>query len=310
MNILITGASGFVGINVTKLLSKSDNVKVFVRNGQKANNVFQNNVEICLGDILDIESLKRSMHNIDYVVHIAGLIKAYDVSKLYKVNRTGCKNVALAAKNSKVKNVIYLSSLAARGPDGSTGPVSHYGLSKLQGEYELMKHACDFTLTILRPPIIYGEYEKEFFKLFKMAKIGFMPVLKNRLLSLLYVQDLANAIKMIIYSNRDTSKIYYISDGYKYSWEKIADIMFDVVGRKKIRTQLTLSPVFANIVAYSTYFMKDKAPFTLDKINEIKAQGWTCSYEMLKKDLNFEPKYAIRDGLEETFGWYEENGWI
>ncbi len=310
MKILITGATGFVGINVALALSKAYEVRIFARNQKKAARLFNGAVDISFGDILNLESLKKSMQGIDCIVNIAGLIKSFDTANLYNVNVGGVRNVALAAKETGVHNIIHLSSLAARGPDNSDGPVSHYGYSKLLGEYEFMKYMCEFNLKIIRPPIIYGEYEREFFRLFKMAKLGILPVLKDKLFSFVYVQDLVHAIEKLINFDAKKPEIYYISDGNKYTWQEVADAMFDVVGNEKMRLRLNLSPKFASLIAYLTYYMKDKAPFTLDKINEIKASGWSCGFEKLKNDLNFEPEYAIRSGFEKTLRWYEKNGWL
>lgn len=310
MNVLVTGATGFVGINTVNVLSDSYNVRAFVRNKEKAESLLKGAVDISLGDISDINSLKEAMKGIDCVVHIAGLIKSHNIDNLYKINADGTKNVALAAKETGVTNIVYLSSLSARGPDNSDKPVSHYGYSKLKGEYELMKYVCDFDLKILRPPIIYGEYEREFFMLFKFAKSGFLPVLKDKPFSFVYVRDLANAVKGLVGYKTKKPQIYYISDGNTYLWQEAADIIFDTLNQQKLRIKLNLSPVFANFIAYLTYFLKDKAPFTLDKINEIKADGWTCGYEKLKIDLNFKPEYAIREGFKKTLEWYEKNGWL
>lgn len=310
MNVLVTGATGFVGINTVKVLSDSYNVRAFVRSKEKARSLLKGAVDISLGNISDINSLKKAMKGMDCVVHIAGLIKSHNVNNLYKINAEGSRNVALAARKTGVENIVYLSSLAARGPDNSDKPVSHYGYSKLKGEYELLKYACDYDLKILRPPIIYGEYEKEFFKLFKFAKSGFLPVLKDKPFSFVYVGDLAYAIRGLLNFKLKKPKIYYISDGNTYLWQEVADTIFDILNKQSIRVKLNLSPVFANFIAYLTYFLKDKAPFTLDKINEIRAQGWTCGYEKLKNDLNFKPEYAIRDGFKKTLEWYEKNGWL
>ncbi len=306
MKILITGATGFVGINTTKALSEKNDIRILVRNADKAKKLFYDSVEIFEGDILHYESAANAVRGVDAVIHIAGLIKSFDKNNLYAVNRIGSRNVASAMKNEGVNNVVYLSSLAARGPDESDIPVSHYGYSKLHGEYEFFRYLYDADLKILRPPIIYGPYEKEFYRLFKMAKIGILPVLDNKLFSFVYVEDLVCAIEKLVFFKAKKPKRYYIADGGRYSWSEVADYMFETVGKRGMKFKLSES--FANVIAYATYFMKDNAPFSLDKIHEIKASGWTCGYGELKKDVGFEPKYTMKEGFEKTLKWYVENG--
>ncbi len=309
MSILITGATGFVGINATKELSKKYNVSVLVRDVTKAKHLFGNSVNIVEGNILDYRSVEQAMKNIRTVLHIAGLIKSHNKNNLYSINRVGSGNIALAAKNMGIQNVIYISSLAARGPDDKNSPVSHYGYSKLHGEYEFIRYLYNADLKILRPPIIYGPFEREFFRLFKMAKSGILPVLNNKLFSFLYVEDLVYAIEKLIDLKTNRPRIYHISDGEKHSWSEAADCIFKTINKKNgLKINLPLSS--AHIIAYATYLLKDRAPFTIDKINEMKVSGWTCGYENLKKDINFTPRYSIEEGFEKTFRWYKDNGWI
>ena len=308
MNILVTGATGFVGINVVNALYKEHNVSVLARNTKKAENYFQDSVKIYKGDILDIRAIDSAMCDKDVLIHIAGLIKSFDAENLYLINRIGSRNVSEVAAKHKIKNIITISSLAARGPLETKFPVSHYGYSKLTGEYEFLKNHFANNLKILRPPIIYGYYEKELFTLFKMAKLGILPTIKDKLFSFIFIEDLVDAIKRLIDLNVNYSKTYYVSDGNVYSWSSVADSMFESVGKKGVK--LRLNPIFANIIAYSTYWMKDKAPFTLDKINEIKADRWICDYEGLRNDTGFIPKYNLKKGFKETYEWYRKNRWL
>jgi nucleoside-diphosphate-sugar epimerase len=310
MNILITGSTGFVGVNAAKTLAKKHKVFALIRSVNKAEPLLDNkHISIIRGDILDFNSLKSAMDGVDAVLHIAGLIKSHNVDNLYLINKQGSLNVAEAAKAANIENIVYISSLAARGPSEINQPVSHYGYSKRYGEYEFIKRFAQKNLKILRPPVIYGPYEKEFFTLFKMAKLGIFPVLKDRRCSFVHIEDLVWAIDRLIELKVDGVKIYHISDGKSYSWDEVANYIFNAVGRKS-GFKLNMNYKRAKLIAYLTYFLKDKAPFTFDKINEIKALSWSCGYEDLSHDIGFSPKYTIEKGFKQTYEWYVGNGWI
>ncbi len=312
MNIFVTGATGFVGVNAVEKLSKIHNVFAFVRNYSKAKPILSmKNVHIVFGDILNKDSIKNALlhHEIDAVLHIAGLIKSHYIDNLYLVNKKGSQNVANAAKNAGIDNIVYVSSLAARGPSEKNTPVSHYGYSKRHGEYEFVKYFSDKNLKIIRPPIIYGPNEKEFFTLFKMAKIGVLPMLEDRYCSFIYIDDLVDAVEKLIELKNNSVKVYHISDGYEYLWGKVCDFLFESVG-KKGGIKIKMNEKKAKLIAYATYFLKDSAPFTFDKVNEIKALKWCCSYENLKNDIGFTPQYSIKEGFKKTYEWYVKNGWI
>ena len=65
-NILVTGATGFIGQHLVRALIENDHkVRIFVRNEEKARNIFGDNIEFQIGDISDEEKIKYSLNGID-----------------------------------------------------------------------------------------------------------------------------------------------------------------------------------------------------------------------------------------------------
>lgn len=56
---------------------------------------------------------------------------------------------------------------------------------------------------------------------------------------------------------------------------------------------------------------RKKAPvLNLEKLNELAAENWNCSIEKAKKDFNFQAKYDLEKGIEETISWYQKHKWL
>jgi nucleoside-diphosphate-sugar epimerase len=111
------------------------------------------------------------------VYHLAGLVKAIQVRQLYQVNCQGVANVARAcAAQITPPTLLVISSLAAMGPSSPQrprlesdppAPVSHYGRSKLAGEQAARQWARDAPITILRPPVVFGERDPATYEIFR-----------------------------------------------------------------------------------------------------------------------------------------------
>lgn len=156
MKILVTGASGFVGRNLINQLSTKHYICGFSRRKLSGIDYFE-------GDITNIDKLENAVSNVDAVIHLAGVIRG-SKEAFYSTNVIGAKNVSYLSAKYKLKKVVYISSLAAKGPLEKNEPVSYYGYSKRLAELEFLKNSDKYSLTILRPPVIYGPYEQEVYK--------------------------------------------------------------------------------------------------------------------------------------------------
>ncbi len=304
MKVLVTGATGFVGINTVKGLLKKHDVCVFVRNVEAAKRYFGEKVSVANGDVLDVESLKKAFDKgFDTVVHIAGVISAHDLDKLYNVNRYGSKNVAKVACEAGIKNFVFVSSLAARGPDGFKGPISHYGNSKRLGELEILSVYGYEGVKILRPPIIFGPYDKGTLPLFKLAKNGVTPVI-DRTYSFLFIDDLVEILTRLIEFKAKGTRVFYASS-FTSHFKDLAECLLNTSGKKILKVTPPMG-----LIKIAAKFSSKRSPFTEDKVREILPKAWTCNNYTTKTYLDFEPQWDMCSSIEKTFEWYKENGWI
>jgi UDP-N-acetylglucosamine 4,6-dehydratase/5-epimerase len=139
-SILITGGTGSLGKSLVKFLLKNTKVRriaIFSRDELKQHsfrNEIDNNPRLrwFVGDIRDIERLKRSLHGVDYVIHAAALKQVdtgeYNPMEFIKTNILGSQNVIEACIDSGVKRVVALST------DKASSPINLYGATKLTAD--------------------------------------------------------------------------------------------------------------------------------------------------------------------------------
>jgi UDP-glucose 4-epimerase len=150
MRYLVTGGAGFIGSNtVDELVRRGHSVVVLddLSSGKEDNLAeFRNKITFIKGSITDIEVVRKAMHEAEYVLHLAARTSVprsvKDPIETNKINIDGTLNVLVAAKELKVKRVVFAASSSAYGetptlPKAETmqpQPISPYGVTKYVGE--------------------------------------------------------------------------------------------------------------------------------------------------------------------------------
>src|SRR5438445_4447672 len=150
MRYLVTGGAGFIGSNtVDELVRRGHSVVVLddVSGGKEENLAeIRNKITFIKGSITDIEVVRKAMHEAEYVLHLAARTSVpRSVKDPLETNRTnveGTLNVLVAAKELKIKRVVFAASSAAYGETAALPkvetmqpqPISPYGVTKYVGE--------------------------------------------------------------------------------------------------------------------------------------------------------------------------------
>ena len=145
-NVLVTGASGFVGTNlVSALVRRGYSVSCLVRTTSDTEALRGQGVRLIYGDINDPSALRDAVHSVNTIYHVAGAIKAAHREDYFRINQAGTRLTmeSVAENNPDLGRFVHLSTLAAAGPSsGNRGlteaekpnPISWYGESKLKSE--------------------------------------------------------------------------------------------------------------------------------------------------------------------------------
>ncbi len=166
MKVLLSGASGFVGLEVlNQLLAVGHTVRVLARDPTQGEALRgKEGVDIFHGNILYAPTLVGCMEGVEAVIHLAGIICEIGENTFDRVHRVGTQNLLAEVKKSRgIKRFIHMSALGTR-----PGARSLYHQSKWAGEEVVRASGLDWT--IFRPSIIYGPGD-QFVNLFaKMTK--------------------------------------------------------------------------------------------------------------------------------------------
>lgn len=174
MNVLVTGASGFLGAWVVRsLLDQGHQVRILCRPYSDLSELQGLLFDKAYGDITDLESLDKAMNHVDSVFHLAGVIgyQKWQRPLMEKVNIGGTANVLKSCEKLQIKNLVYLSSVVAVGagfgPDQILNENSPYNIAHLKLGYFDTKHEAEKLVieahekgivdaVIVNPATIYG----------------------------------------------------------------------------------------------------------------------------------------------------------
>jgi len=324
MKALITGATGFIGSHLAeKLFKRGYEVSSLVRKTSDLKWLEGLDIRLIEGDCSDKDSLNRCVEGYDYIFHLAGLTKANCKDDFYSVNTKGTENIIEAVERCtpEIKRFIYVSSLSAFGPrvnselpseDHKPHPVSDYGKSKLRGEEAVLKYSDKVPVSILRPSAVYGPRDKEMFLIFKLIKSGFLPYWGDGYTSLIYIDDLVDAIMLAVEKEDAVGKTYFISDGMVYSNREIVEEIASAMDVKvyKIKLPKSFLPAIGFFGEGISKIMGKSTMLNRDKVKELMYADWVCDITKARNDLCFEPRVGIKVGIKWTADWYRIHKWL
>ncbi|MCH8208747.1 MAG: NAD(P)-dependent oxidoreductase [Nitrospinae bacterium] len=324
--VLITGATGFIGSHLADdLIKRGCKVHCAIRKTSSLQWLDSSRITFHKTDLSRPEPLREALENTEYVFHCAGLTKAKSREEFFFANAEACTNLyqACAEYGNKIKAIVHLSSLAVTGPATNHNPVdentecrplTYYGKSKLAGEEIAKRFSSSLPIIILRPPVVYGPREKDFFSFLKTISKGWNPVIGKvrRTLSLIYAHDLVEAMVQAASKPAEKDNIFFITDGNIYDWDEIARASMKhlkVKARTIVVPEQIMFPLACLMEAIS-FFRSGPAFLDRQKIKEVCQESWTASSQKFFAAHHFQPKYNLDRGLAETINWYKDEHWL
>ncbi|WP_196157746.1 SDR family oxidoreductase [Reinekea sp. G2M2-21] len=250
MNVLVTGANGFLGQALIKQLVSQRNIHARTLTRKP---IDAGQLDSFVGELDDIELLSNAVNGMESIIHCAARAHVMEDSSEnpldeYRItNVKGSIALANAAIQSGVKRFIYISSIKVNGgstsdenaftPFDTASPEDYYGQSKYEAEEALKElvRESDMELVIIRPPLVYGPGVKgNFASLLKLsAKPLPLPLgAINNSRSLVALDNLVDLIMTCIGHENAAGKTFLVSDDEDVSTSELLNKIGAAMGKK------------------------------------------------------------------------------
>ena len=309
----LTGATGFLGRHLaTALAARGFRLRILVR--RNASHPLSGDLiaDVVMGDLDDEPALVRLVQDADVVIHAAGLIRARSRREFLTVNRDGAMRLAVAAqREAPGAHLIGISSLAARIPQ-----ISAYAESKHAGERELAR-AFAGRLTIVRPPVIYGPWDRATLGIFRAAAKPIVPVpgSPEARIAMIHVTDAAAEVAALAaWAEAPGGTIHALADPRPagYGPCEILALAAAVLGNKPRFVHLPgpavrLAGMGASLLGW---VCGRPAVFSAGKAREMLYPYWGVTAQELLPAMHAAPRIDLRRGFASTVAWYRQAGWL
>jgi uncharacterized protein YbjT (DUF2867 family) len=238
MNVLVTGATGFVGREVVRQLHKSrHSIRILTRgrNSSRVPEVVSRfGAEVHPGNVLDAASLNGAVNGTEAIIHLVGVIAEVGESTFENVHTRGTGNIVSAAQRSEVRRFVHMSALGTR-PNAA----SRYHRTKWAAE-ELVRHSgLDFT--VFRPSLIYGPQD-QFINLFARV-IRLSPVVPligspRARFQPVSVKTVAAAFTKSLDEPRSIGQTYDLCGPEALTLSEIVDRILAVLHRRRLKLRV------------------------------------------------------------------------
>jgi len=291
MQVLITGATGFVGRWVVReLLARGHLVRALVRAGSEGKLEKGPGLEVVRGDVLKPADVRAAAMGCEGVIHLVGIIREFPRRGITfeRLHVEATKHAVEAALEAGARRYLQMSALGAR-PE----PADPYHVTNYRADQYVM--ASPLAWTIFRPSVIYGPEDQSFnFFASQIRRFPVFPVIGDGLYRLqpVPVWTVAQAFALALTLPHTEGRLYEVGGPEPLTFNDIIDIIAKTLGRRVVRLHQPVSLVrlAAWLLGRFAWF-----PVTPGQIRML-LEGNTCDPTPFYRDFGLKPM-ELTEGL-------------
>jgi dihydroflavonol-4-reductase len=327
MLAFVTGATGFVGSHVARALAaQGADLRLLVRSGSDLRNIQELQAERVMGDLRDAASLKKAVAGCDVVFHVAADYRLWvrDPDEMYRSNVEGTKAILEASRESKVRRVVYTSSVATMGFQSNghlANEESPVSLANMIGPYKRSKYMAEelaieagksgMDVVVVNPTTPVGERD------IKPTPTGRIVVdfLKKKFpayvdtgLNLVDVAECAQGHIAALEKGRSGER--YILGGENLTLKQILDRLADITGlpSPKIKVPYVVALATGVVDQVVTGYIRNREPrATIDAVRMGRKKMFVSSGKA-EHDLGWKT-VPVDAALRRAVEWFRANGY-
>ena len=305
MNILVTGASGFIGnALVQRLIQHGHHVRAVIH--QKPPSLLDCQVNYIVADITDPSTLTTAVKDVDVVFHCAALVHDYgSTKKILETNIQGTKNLA-AACGDNIKRFVFLSHL----PTNSIKNLDAYSYSKAIAEQYLLEkfHNTRFPVVIIRPGNVYGPGATTWvLRPLHAIQQGRIALINNGTGIFLhtYIDNLVDALLSTLHAPNAVGETIEITDGEPMiTWARYLNDLAEIANKPPITKNMGKNTaLFLSTLMMIRYALFHTAPLLTPTAVRIFTNQRTVSLDKARTILGYTPSVEYTKGMEQTKKW-------
>ena len=320
LRICITGATGFVGGHVARLLGdRGDEVRATYRDGGGVRFLEEVGAEPVKADVLDRTSMRRAVRRCDLVLHVAGYVAANPPRRVWEMNALAPRVVVEAAAAEEVPRVVVTSSVSAIGPvpEGEVGteadPYRGGGLgltyvdAKHEGEVEALAAGARTGVEVVavNPGYVLGapanraQVDDTSTRIISSYLRGRLPAVIDGRVNIVDVRDVAAG--HIAAAERGKPGERYILGGHNIGWIQLLEL---VAKLSEVHHPLVVIPPELAGLARRAEALQVPMAVSPEGMM-LMAQNWSYSSAKARRELGYRPR-RLDVTLRDTIDWYRE----
>ncbi len=311
MRAFVTGATGLIGSNLIKaLLQQGHSVKAFIRTTGNVQTLPVKKIELCYGDILNIESQKKAMKGCDIIFHAAGTFAywGYNNQQFIDEAKRGMENIIVAAAFNKVKRIVFTSSSVTIGAKekqqvltesspGNFVDAPAYVIAKIQQEQIAFATGNKFGLEVIAicPTLTVGGPDTHLTESNRMMVNYIKDPYKSTWIggcNIVTVEDVAQA--MVILAEKGKAGERYIAGSDNLEWKEVHAKISELCGLPgPYLTAMRTSSYLLSAIHEAWYYISRERPSsTREQAKMVGKYYWYSSQKLMELGYMAKPSEA------------------